>query len=79
LRAIPSYLPRKIFNEAKEHYYDSETHHYVAVHRIKFHNKTREFALSYDKKEAAIEIVTLHPFKIYPKMVRINSGRWQKI
>lgn len=75
LRNIPSYLPRKIFKEAKEHYYDRETHHYVAVHSLKFNKKIREFALSYDKKEKSIEIITIHPLKIYQKIIRINSGR----
>jgi hypothetical protein len=72
-------LPKKIFREAKEHYYDNLTGHYVAIQKLEFGNKTREFALTYDKKEDAIEIITVHPLKVYQKMTRINSGRWQKI
>jgi len=81
VRNIPSSLPKKIFKEAKEHYYDSLTDHYVAVHKLEFNNKTREFALTYDKKEKedVIEIITIHPIKAYQKIARINSGRWQKI
>ena len=78
VRNIPSYLPKRIFKEAKEHYYDTLTQHYVAVHNFKFHNKMREFALTYDKKEEMIEIITVHPLKSYQKIARINSGRWQK-
>ncbi len=65
--------------EAKERYYDDLTGHYVAVHKIGFKNKIREFALTYDKKGDAIEIITIHPLKTYQKVTRINSGRWQKI
>ncbi len=78
VRNIPFSLPKKIFKEAKEHYYDSLTGHYVAVHKLKFNNKIREFALTYDNKEDVIEIITIHPLKAYQKITRINSGRWQK-
>ena len=79
MRDIPSSLPKKIFKESKEHYYDCLTAHYVAVHKLRFKNKFREFALTYDKKENVIEIITVHPIKPYQKITRLNSGRWQKI
>jgi len=79
VRGIPSHLPKKIFKEAKEHYYDSLTQHYVAVHKLKFINKLREVAVTYDKKEKVIEIITIHPLKTYQKIARINSGRWRRI
>lgn len=66
VRNIPSPLPKKIFKEAKEHYRDSATGHYVAVHKLEFKNKMREFALTYDKKNNAIEIIT--------KSFRLNSS-----
>jgi len=78
VRRIPYSLPKKIFKEAKEHFYDNLTHHYVAVHKLEFNNKIREFALTYDKKEDGIEIITVHPLKTYQKITRIKSGRWQK-
>jgi hypothetical protein len=78
-RNIPSPLPKKIFKEAKEHYYDNITGHYVAVHKTEFNNKNREFALTYDRKGDVIEIITIHPLKTYQKITRINLGRWQKI
>jgi hypothetical protein len=79
IRDIPSHLPEKIFKEAKEHYYDSLTKHYVAVHKLRFNNKLREIAITYDKKEEVIEIITIHPLKIYQKTTRISSGRWRRI
>jgi hypothetical protein len=81
MRNIPSSLPKKIFKQAKEHYYDNSTGHYVAVHKHEFNEKIREFAVTYDKKakEDVIEIITIHPIKAYQKITRINSGRWQKI
>jgi hypothetical protein len=79
MRNIPFLLPKKIYKEAKEHYYDGLTGHYVAVHKLEFNKKMREFALTYDKKEDVIEIITVHPIKAYQKISRIISGRWQKI
>ena len=79
VRNIPLALPKKIFKEAKEHYYDNLTGHYVAVHKIEFNNKMREVALTYDRKGDVIEIITIHPLKAYQKIARINLGRWQKI
>ncbi len=79
VRDIPLALPKKVFKEAKEHYYDNVTGHYVAVHKLEFDNKIREFALTYDKKGDVIEIITIHPLKSYQKITRINAGRWRKI
>lgn len=79
MRGIPSQLPKKIFKEAKEHYYDNLTRHYVAVHKHRFNRKSREIAVAYDKKGKIIEIITIHPLKIYQKTARISSGRWRRI
>jgi hypothetical protein len=78
LRNIPYSLPKKLLKDAKEHYYDRLTGYYVAVHKLGFNNKIREFALTYDRKGDVIEIITVHPIKAYQKIARINSGRWQK-
>lgn len=78
-RNIPYNLPSGIFKRSKEHYYDILTKHYIAVHKIKFKGKNREMALTYDRKEDVIEIVTVHPIKVYQKYSRIHSGRWKKI
>jgi hypothetical protein len=79
VRKIPASLPKKVLKDAKEHYYDNSTGHYVAVHKIEFNDKFREVAVTYDKKNNVIEIITIHPLKMYQKIARINSGRWQKL
>jgi len=72
-------LPRKIFQKAKEHYYDNLTKHCVATYQIEFEGKIREMALTYDKEKGLIEIITVHPLKPYQKYSRISSGRWKRI
>ena len=79
IRNIPYDLPRKIFEQAKEHYYDGLTKHYIAIHKIRFEGKLKEMALTYDGKKDSIELVTVHPIKPYQKYNRINSGRWKKL
>ncbi|OGW82699.1 MAG: hypothetical protein A2987_03565 [Omnitrophica bacterium RIFCSPLOWO2_01_FULL_45_10] len=79
IRDIPHHLPKRIFQEAKEHYYDTATGHYVAIDKCEFQGKIREMALTYDNKRYAAEIITIHPIKAYQKHSRISSGRWKKI
>lgn len=79
IRNIPYDLPKKIYQEAKVHYYDSITGHYIAITMCKFEGKLRDMALTYDNKRYAIEVVTVHPIRPYQKHSRINSGRWKKI
>lgn len=79
IRNISYDLPRIIFNQAKEHYYDNLTKHYIAIHQIKFEGKLREIALIYDKEKELVEIITIHPIKPYQKYSRVKSGRWKRI
>ena len=79
VRNIPHDLPREIIQQAKEHYYDTTTKHFVAIQQVEFEGKNREMALTYDKKEDLVEIITTHPIKPYQKYSRIHSGRWKKI
>jgi hypothetical protein len=79
VRNIPYDLPKDIFKEAKEHYYDIITKHCVALEKIEFAGKIREMAVSYDSKKYATELITIHPIRQYQKHSRISSGRWRKI
>lgn len=78
IRNIPFDLPRRVFRQAKEHYYDNLTEHYVAIHQVEFGGKIRDMALTYDRKKGLVEIITIHPIKQYQKFTRINSGRWKR-
>ena len=79
IRSIPYELPRQIWEASNEHYMDTLTNHNIAIHKIKYNGKLREMAVSYDKKENSIEIITVHPIKSRQKNGRIHSGRWIKI
>ena len=79
LRGIPQALPRQIWMEAKERYYDRATEHCIAVMVCKTKERVKEFALSYDEKEGAVQLITVHPVKELQKLSRIKTGRWQRL
>ena len=79
LREIPYFLPRKIYQTSKEHYFDTETQKKVAVGKIRYKNKLREMAVIYEEMNDQIILITVHPLKKYQKLNRIKSGRWQKL
>lgn len=78
-REIPYFLPKKIYQDAKEHYFDKETFKRIAVKKIKFKNKSREMAVIYEEKDNRINLITIHPLKKHQKISRVKSGRWQRI
>ena len=78
-RNIPYDLPRSVFEQAKEHYYDNLTKHYIAIDRVRFEGRIREMALTYDKRENVIEIITIHPIRPHQKHNRVGSGRWKEL
>ncbi|MDP3948829.1 MAG: hypothetical protein Q8Q17_02680 [bacterium] len=79
LREIPYNLPKNIYQTSKERYFDTETQKLIAVKLVKYKNKIRELAIIYEETEKEIKLITIHPLKIYQKLSRIKSGRWQKL
>ncbi len=79
LRGIPKTLPKQIWLEAKERYYDRATQHSIAVMGCRVKERMRELALSYDEKEGVIQLITVHPIKELQKLSRIKIGRWQRL
>jgi len=79
LRKIPYALPKKIYQTAKEHYFDNQTLKEIAIKKVKFKNKFREMAVIYEEINNQINLITIHPLKDYQKISRIKSGRWQKL
>jgi hypothetical protein len=72
-------LPKQIWLESKERYYDRATQHSIAVMTCEIKERLREFALSYDEKEGVIQLITVHPIKVLQKLSRIKTGRWQRL
>jgi len=51
----------------------------ISIKRHLKKDKLREMAVIYDKLDNQVNIITIHPLKIYQKLSRIKSGRWQKL
>ena len=79
LRNIPHGLPKRIYQESRERYYDRKTSHYIAIKEMEFKGKLREIAITYTEISGQIEIITVHPLRIYQKYQRIKTGRWKRL
>ncbi len=76
LREIPEQLPRRIYLRAKERFFDTNTHHRVAVARARYAGKMREMAVSFDDDGETFTLITIHPLKEQQKANRIDVHRW---
>lgn len=79
VRGISKLLPKRIFQTAKEHYFDTLTRKNIAVKKARYKNKFREIAVIYEELGSQIILITVHPLKTFQKKRRIKSKRWQKI
>jgi hypothetical protein len=79
LRGIARELPKQIFEEATEHYLDSETGHVVAVMSKRLYDRNREVMVAYVIDKDCAILLTIHPLKVGQKDSRIRSGRWRKL
>lgn len=78
IREIENDLPRQIYQEAREKYFDSKTGYNVIVGKVYYREKFREMVVVYKETIDEIRIITIYPLKSYEKISRIKSGRWQK-
>jgi hypothetical protein len=78
-RGIPHDIPKRIYQDSDEKYYDKVSGHNIAVSRLEYSGKEREVMISYDEFEDKIEIVTIHPLKWMQKQHRIKNRRWVRI
>lgn len=78
VRDIPEELPQEILNEADEKYWDTATSKWIALKKMKYKNKEREFIVVYEEIDDIINLITVHPIKAYQKYHRIKTGRWKK-
>ncbi|MGR3176165.1 MAG: hypothetical protein ACUZ8N_16440 [Candidatus Scalindua sp.] len=78
LRKIEYDLPRKIFEESDERYFDVETGHLIATMKIELYSKAREVMIAYVTEGESVTLLTIHPLQEGQKENRIKIGRWRK-
>ena len=79
MRKIEYDLPKKIFEQSKERYFDKETGHFIAIMKAVFCDKIKEIMVAYLVEEDCAKLLTIHPLKVGQKENRVKSGRWRKI
>lgn len=78
LRKIDERIPKMIFENPDERYFDTETNNFIAIRKSDYFGKSRDIMIVYKEQNDAIIIITIHPLKQDQKMRRIESGRWKK-
>ena len=78
-RELPHELPREIYQEADERYFDTHTLRKIAVKRVPYRGRVREFLVAYDERGPKVLLVTIHPLKPHQKYRRVLSGRWKPL
>ncbi len=79
IRRIPKELPKIIFYEYDEKYFDYETGNFVLIKKVEFLQKPRDMMIVYEEEHNKVEIITIHPLKKFQKENRIKTGRWKRI
>lgn len=79
IRKIEYDLPKRIYEDAKERFMDTETGHSIAVMKAVIFGKERDIMVAYRYEDADIKLLTIHPLKEGQKENRIQLGRWRKI
>ncbi len=79
LRKIEYDLPKRIYENAKERFTDTETGHTIAVMQAVLYDKERDIMVAYKHEDEDVKLLTIHPLKEGQKENRIRSGRWREI
>jgi len=78
-RKIDYDLPRIIFEQYNERYFDIDTGHSIAVAKVNLYDKKRDVMVAYVMEENYARLLTIHPLKEGQKENRVNTGRWREI
>jgi len=79
IREIDSELSREIYQKGQEKYFDVKTGYRVVIGKAYYRDKLREMAVVYEETEDEVIIITIYPLKLYEKISKTRTGRWQKI
>ncbi len=79
LRKIEYDQPKRIYEDAKERFIDTDTGHTIAVMKTVLYGKERDIMVAYRQDDLDVKLLTIHPLKEGQKENRIQSGRWRKI
>lgn len=79
LRRIEYDLPKRIFEQTEERYFDNATGHFIATMKTKLYNTIKEVMVAYTMEGESVKLLTIHPLKKGQKRNRVKSGRWRKV
>lgn len=75
LRHMASDLPRHVYLQSTERYYDVQEERMIAVAHVEHEGRIRPLSIAYDEFEDHVEIVTIHPIRQSQIDNRLQTGR----
>lgn len=75
-RKIPPRLITEVFNKSEENYFDNLRQRHIVISKVLLKGKARKYLLAYDKINAGVEAVTIHPVSNVQIKQKLESGRW---
>ena len=72
LRRIDYDLPKRIFDESNERYFDEETGHFIATMEVSLYNEIRDVMIAYVFEEDFLTLLTIHSLKKGQKENRVE-------
>ena len=79
MRNIEYDLPKRIFEQSHERYFDEGTGYFIATMEVELYNKIREVMVAYTIEKDIAKLLTIHSLKEGQKENRVASGRWRKL
>lgn len=79
MRGIPYTLPRFVYENARDRFWDIETRVMIAVFRADLSSRGRLVAVAYREQDDEALLITIHPLKASQLKNRTASGRWKRI
>jgi len=79
LRRIHYDLPRQIFEQSDERYFDCATGHFIATKKLEISGVLKEMMVAYVTEEDCAVLLTIHPLREGQKENRVAAGRWRRI
>ncbi len=76
-REIPHDYPNQIITAPDQEYFDQLTKRYIAIKKLSFVGKLRNFVVAYDIIEKTIEAVTIHVISSKEIQNKVKARRWK--
>lgn len=76
VRKIPEDMPKRIYRECRQRYYNHQSLRHIAVMEVYYNRRRTLMMIAYDQYSDHVEILTIHPITKRQVRDRLQTGRW---